>query len=382
MKRYRGLTWDHPRGYTALAAAASAVSPDKGFAIDWERQPLEGFESHAIKDLCSNYDLVVLDHPHVGEAVAESCLWPLDELFSPADLKQWAAGSIGASFNSYAYAEHQWALPLDSASQVQACRADLLEEPAPSTWDGVRALSSRRPVALSVAGPHAFLSFCSMMAAHGSPVASAVEEGALTDREAALEVMDLMAELYARTPSSVRELNPIGLLASMSRNDTVALCPLVYGYVNYAVAGNDDAHALVFSDAPSARVGGTRGSTLGGTGVAISRRCEPSPALLAHLRELLSPEMQSSFIPAHEGQPSSRDAWHDDKVNAAWGNFYRGTSATLEQAWVRPRYAGYIAFQTHASRLLREGFEAGAAPTGVFDAVQRAYLESLNRSHQ
>jgi multiple sugar transport system substrate-binding protein len=382
MKRYRGLTWDHPRGYTALAAAASAVPPDQGFAIDWERQPLEGFESHAIKDLCSDYDLVVLDHPHVGEAVAEACLWPLDELFFPEDLDRWAAGSIGASFTSYAYAGHQWALPLDSASQVQACRADLLNELAPSTWDAVRALSSRRPVALSVAGPHAFLSFCSMMAAHGSPVASAAEKGAFFEWQTALKVMDLMAELYARTPLSVRGLNPIALLASMSRNDTVALCPLVYGYVNYAVAGTKNAHALTFSDAPSARPGGRRGSTLGGTGVAISRRCQPSLALLQHLRELMSPEMQCSFIPAHEGQPSSRDAWHDGDVNTAWGDFYRGTSATLEQAWVRPRYAGYIAFQTRASQLLRDGFEAGAAHNSMLDDLQRDYLDSLNHNHQ
>src|SRR3546814_15973390 len=73
--RTRGLTWDHPRGYNALAAAA-ATSAD--CELDWDKQPLEGFEAHPIADLCARYDLVVLDHPQVGEAVAAGCLQPVE----------------------------------------------------------------------------------------------------------------------------------------------------------------------------------------------------------------------------------------------------------------------------------------------------------------
>ena len=69
---FRGLTWDHPRGYTALAAADGPVH--------WEVQPLEGFESAPIAALCADYDLVVLDHPHLGEALAHDCLTPLDQV--------------------------------------------------------------------------------------------------------------------------------------------------------------------------------------------------------------------------------------------------------------------------------------------------------------
>src|SRR3546814_2711890 len=62
-----------------------------------------------------------------------------------------------------------------------------------------------------------------------------------------------------------------------------------------------------------------------------------SPTLLAHLRWLMSDDAQRGFIPAHDGQPSRRAAWHDPAVNARWGNFYRNTAATLEAAYVRPR---------------------------------------------
>jgi len=45
--QYCGLTWDHPRGYNALAAAAEA----SGGLLHWDKQPLEGFESHPIGEL-------------------------------------------------------------------------------------------------------------------------------------------------------------------------------------------------------------------------------------------------------------------------------------------------------------------------------------------
>src|SRR3546814_10531003 len=89
--RTRGLTWDHPRGYNALAAAA-ATSAD--CELDWDKQPLEGFEAHPIADLCARYDLVVLDHPHVGEAVAAGCLQPLEAHFGADEIAALGAESI------------------------------------------------------------------------------------------------------------------------------------------------------------------------------------------------------------------------------------------------------------------------------------------------
>ena len=61
---FRGLTWDHPRGYDALAEAARRVNAGRSAPlITWDRQPLEGFESAPITDLTARYDLVVLDTP-------------------------------------------------------------------------------------------------------------------------------------------------------------------------------------------------------------------------------------------------------------------------------------------------------------------------------
>ena len=359
---YLGLTWDHPRGYAALDAAAAATD---GLLV-WDRQPLEGFEAHPIADLCARYDLVVLDHPHVGEAVAAGCLRPLEELFGIDEIAALARETIGPCLSSYHYAERHWALPLDAATQVMAYRADLLDGPEPTTWDAVVALPERLPLALSLAGPHAALTLWSIVAALGDDPS---DPDLLLDIDTGLAALDIMASIAARTPDAVRALNPIGLLATMAAGDTIALCPLVYGYVNYAPA-------LVFADAPRARATMRPGSTLGGTGIGVSARCDPSPALLDHLRWLMSADAQTRFIPDHAGQPSSRVAWHDDAVNARWGGFYRATAATLEAAHVRPRHDGAIAFQTAASAAIRDALAHRRPHRALLDDLQRRYAAS------
>jgi multiple sugar transport system substrate-binding protein len=369
--RYRGLTWDHPRGYNALAAAAAALDETlDGLSIHWDKQPLEGFESHPIADLCARYDLVVLDHPHVGEAVAANCLRPLEAIFSLEEIAEFEADTIGPCLASYAFAGRHWALPLDAATQVLACRPDLLQAPVPQSWDAVIALDA--PVALSLAGPHAALTFQSIAAALGD--APPGDPESFVDRDIGRQALDIMARLAARTPSTVRDLNPIGLLGRMAASDDVALCPLVYGYVNYAAPASG--RPLAFADAPRGVEGGRPGSTLGGTGIGISTRAEVGPALIAHLRWLMGAEAQERFIPAHEGQPSRRSAWFDATINDSSNHFYRATAETLESAYVRPRHDGAIAFQTEASAALREALVERHPHDAVLDGLQRLYARS------
>ncbi|MGW0817452.1 extracellular solute-binding protein [Streptomyces viridiviolaceus] len=354
---YAGLTWDHPRGHDALAASA-------GDLVHWDVQPLEGFESHPIAELCDRYDLVVLDHPHLGEAVGADCLRPLDDLFTPQELARWATDSIGPTMRSYAMDGRQWALPLDAATQVAATRTDLAGE-APTTWDEVHDLAYRAPVALALAGPHAFLTFASVAVALGEEPATDPDE--LISPETGLAVLDLMAAVDALAPPETRTLNPIGLLELMARTDRLAHCPLVYGYVTYA-------DRLVFTDAPSVAPGGRPGSTLGGTGLALSARCTPSAALLDHVRWLMSPAAQRDFLPRHSGQPSARAAWADPAIVAA--DFYRRTTATCELAWVRPRHAGYIGFQTAASAAVRAALAGEADHSEALDRMRVLYRAS------
>ncbi|MDE1997130.1 MAG: carbohydrate ABC transporter substrate-binding protein, partial [Rhizobiaceae bacterium] len=324
-------------------------------------------------DLCNRYDLVVLDHPHVGEAVGGDCLLSLEDVFGADIVAQLQRDSIGPSLASYRFAGAHWALPLDAATQVMACRGDLMPGAVPVTWGEVVALSaSTGKVALSLAGPHAILSFLSIAAAFGEPPAE-TDPDLLVSAETGRAVYDLMVELAGRSPLAVRDKNPIGILGHMATHEDVILCPLIYGYVNYAAP--EQGHAVAFHNAPRRAPGGRPGSTLGGTGIGISRRCPVTPALKEHLLWLMGAEAQIGFIPGHEGQPSRRAAWHDAGVNARWGGFYENTAETLEAAYVRPRHNGYIAFQTKASALLRQAFEEKAAGVTVIEALQKIYAE-------
>ncbi len=374
MIRYRGLTWDHPRGFNALAAAADRLRSEDGIAIDWEKQPLEGFESHPIEDLCSRYDLVVLDHPHVGEAVARECLVALEEVFTSGDVADWSRHTIGPCFRSYRCAGRHWALPLDAATQVMALRPDLTAE-RPGSWDDVLECSASMPVALPMSGPHPILTFFSLATAFGEPPGEA-DPQVLVSADTGKHVLAVMATLYARMPDVARALNPIGVLARMAARSDIALCPLVYGYVNYAVSHGEAMHPIAFHDAPCAQNRQRHGSTLGGTGIGITRRCSVTPALLEHLRWLMSADAQNSFIPMHDGQPSRREAWYDDTVNTRCGNFFRNTAETVSDAYVRPRYPGYITFQTEASELLRRGLAESTAHRTILERLQAGYTRS------
>lgn len=346
MTTHRGLTWNHPRGYRALVAA----QPD--FLV-WDTQPLEGFESTPIEEIAATYDVVVLDHPHVGEAVQKGVLRPMEDFFGPRELD--AARYVGPSLASYAYGGEHWALPLDAATQVMALTPAEAER-TPRTWDDVVARSEEVPVALSLAGPHALLTFYSLCVAHDvSPY-----EG--TGRK---DVLALVQRLARRAPEWTKLENPIGLLGAIG--DRLAIVPLVYGYVGYP--------EVAFRDAPT--VGGRRGSTLGGTGLAITRRCSPTPELLAHLRWLVGEEAQTDFIPRHAGQPSLRAAWTSPAVNRQANDFFARTLATVDAAWLRPRHPGYILFQDAGSAIVREGVLAGRPAETILSALDRRWQESL-----
>ena len=368
-RSYLGLTWDHPRGYVALEKA-SAQAREQGLTLHWKRQPLEGFESHPIEELAREYDLIVLDHPHIGDAVAGDCLQPLDSIFDSATLDCWKAQSIGKTFESYRYGGKHWALPLDAASQVAAFRADRVDELPPATWSATIDFARRHPVALSLAGPHAVLTLFSISTAHGdAPAAS--DPGRLFAGEGVSTAWELMRELYALSFKGWADRNPIAILEALARGAEAVYCPLVYGYVNYAVAAGDR-HPVRFADVP-AGAAGRLGSVLGGTGLAVSRRTVVSDKLREHLVALLSDGMQRDFIPFADGQPSARTAWSDARVNESCGGFFAQTQATLEQAIVRPRHPHYVPFQTAAAEFLRQALSQSLGAPKVVNGLQSLY---------
>ncbi|MET3898055.1 multiple sugar transport system substrate-binding protein [Devosia sp. UYZn731] len=364
---YMGLTWDHPRGYRALDAAA-ALAGEQGLSIRWDRQPLEGFESRPIAELAALYDLLVLDHPHLGDALDADCLVPLDEVLGAEVIGEIVKATIGPCAESYRLDGKLWALPLDAATQVMAYRPDLLEGEPPATWDAVATLAERGGVALSLAGPHALLTLMSISAAIGAPA----DDDALFEPAYGAEAYGILASFYANAVYAALPLNPVGLLDHMAINNDITLCPLVFGYVNYTAPQHG--RPIAFANAPATAAGGRRpGSVLGGTGIGITKRCQVTPDLVTHLAWLLGAEAQTRFIPNHKGQPSRRDAWADGAVNAAWPNFYAATARTLESAYVRPRLQGFVPLQLEAAATIRAALAERSSGPALIDRLNRLY---------
>jgi multiple sugar transport system substrate-binding protein len=113
----KGMTWSDPRGYDPVVAAAAEFSLlHPGVSITWDKRSLQGFESTPVDELAAAYDLMVIDHPHVGAVVADGCLLPIDLHAEPESLLRLESETVGKSFASYRLNGHQWGLPIDAAT--------------------------------------------------------------------------------------------------------------------------------------------------------------------------------------------------------------------------------------------------------------------------
>jgi multiple sugar transport system substrate-binding protein len=373
MTKLRGMTWDHPRAYDPLVAVSALYGQrHPGVEISWERRSLQDFEHYPVEDLAARYDLIIIDHPHVGEAAAKGALLPFDRSEQRDRVAAIAAGSVGRSFASYHFDGQQWALPVDAAAQVQAFRRDRLAAPA-RRWSEAVAMAGEGLVAIPLRAPHALMSLMTLAANAGTP--PAIAPGPFLPRGDLLAALDLLAKLFALVDPVCLTLDPIAASELLVSHPRWAMVPLVYGYVPYARPGFR-AVPLAFADIPAIGAGGPRGSVLGGTGMAVSAHGAAPDVAQDFALFATAADIQATVY-AETGQPAHRSAWESDAVNRACGDFYRATLATLDAAYLRPRHAGYIGFQARASTLI-EGFlrrETSAAAAAA--SLDQAFAASF-----
>src|ERR1700761_1451878 len=120
----RGMTWSHPRGLDPLVACVAPLR-DLGVDVTWDARSLQGFEEASIQQLASQYDLIAIDHPFMGDAYRQKALQPVDRVVGEDFAAELRQSSVGPSFRSYLWHDRLWAVPIDAAAQVAAFRADL-----------------------------------------------------------------------------------------------------------------------------------------------------------------------------------------------------------------------------------------------------------------
>lgn len=370
-KNLRGMTWDHPRGLASLVASNDLLGEMCGVGVDWQARSLLAFGDQHISDFYRDVDLMIIDHPHVPDAVAANAIVAFEDVVSSQELKYLQVTSVGASHDSYSYQGKQWALAIDTAAQVSAYRPDKVDG-APIFWSEVFEMAKSGRLLWPYKPVDAFSTFATLMAQKGSPLAA---HGKFADVAQALEVLDFLVELSALVPEICAKSNPIDAAELLSTTDEFDYGICMYGYTNYSRIGFRK-HTISYDDVPSFD-GRAGGSQLGGAGIAISSASQ-NVVKAAEVAVLLSlPHVQSTTYVTGGGQPGNLKAWKSELANALTGSFFRNTLRTLERAWVRPRQLGWPDVQFHASQVIHEALVSRNASRTTVDAINRAYEKHI-----
>ncbi|MEM6384490.1 MAG: hypothetical protein AAF739_17635 [Pseudomonadota bacterium] len=361
----KGVTWDHPRAYSSLVAASTEYARNNGVVVQWERRSLQAFADAPIDELARNYDLIVLDHPHVGQIAETGSLAALPK---PNDA---TLSSLGGSLESYIWNNKLWALPIDGACQMAASREDLSPRPLPS-WDKVFSASPRGFRLITPLLPiDAFDMMLTLVASMGE-IDLPKSDTEFISKANGLVALGILKALYKLGPADAINWNPIDVLELMATTDEFAYAPCLFGYINYARPGFR-AHALTFGELPIARQGFPVRGILGGAGLGVSSQSYQQSAAKAFAAWVASRAVQSGIYIDNDGQPAHRAAWLENKNHPAFRGFLNGGFPAMENAWTRPRDPWFLEFVDDVCDLFPDFFLKDQALQHMLDAINALY---------
>ncbi len=370
----KGMTWNHPRGFDSVVGCNLKLKEEMNVEVTWDARSLLAFGDQPILEFYQEYDLIIIDHPHVPDAVQSSTVIPFEELISADELETLRRTSVGESHVSYQYQGKQWALAIDSAAQVSAFRSDKADR-APIFWSEVLDFARSGTLLWPHKPVDAFSTFATLMAQKGSPLLSSQS---FIDKSVAQEVLSFMIELAGLVPDFCLNSNPIDIAEALVTEDRYTYGICMYGYSNYSRLGFRN-HLLTYDDLPSFS-GRADASQLGGAGIAVSRASK-YPVLAAQVALFLSsPAMQSTSYVTAGGQPGNLVAWKSSHVNALTNNFYANTLRSLEGAWVRPRIYGWPEIQYAASQVIHQILSTKKLVAANLIAIEDSYAQYVKVS--
>ena len=377
MIHLKGIAWNHTRGFTSVVATAQRfeeLNPE--VRITWEKRSLQAFADASLSDLVSNYDLLIMDNPHVSIAAKDQLLLPFDDYLSADFIKELANNSVGKSHASYNVFNKQWTLATDAATPIATWREDLVSKyniQIPKTWQELLELTKTGKVAFASIPIDTLMHHYMFCIALGARVFESKIE--VAPRHIMIEAIKMYKELVDLTPSFCLEMNPIKIYECMTQTDDIIYSPFNYGYSNYSKKNYADqvlkAGALVTFNGKRLR------STLGGAGIAVSSKTKYAEIAMNYSQFTASEKTQSGLYFEFGGQPGHRKSWLNDEVNNQCKNFFKDTLQTLDEATMRPQYYGYMHFQDEASPIIHEAVSGKIAVETAVDKMNTIYKESL-----
>jgi multiple sugar transport system substrate-binding protein len=373
-----GIAWDHSRAFPPLVATAQRYEElHPGVRIRWEKRTLDEFGHMSIDQLAPKFDLIVIDHPWAGFAFERKLVKDLNSLLSHTAFNHWAQNSIGLTFDSYHYNGRLLAMPIDAATPAPSWRPDLLERagvPPPATWKEAVALARRKYAVIPAFNADLFLHFLMLLKALGCNPCT--DPGELAPHDIMRTALDLLRELTEPMPPEIYNLNPVQVAERMTATDSFAWNAFAYTYNNYARTGFART-PLHFGNLISLEPNGPRlRSVLGGSGVALSAQCRNPEIALDYASFIAGATVQRTLYVNAGGQPCHASAWNDSAADVLCGGFFSGTKTTQEEAFVRPRYSGYVPLQTTGGTALQETLRDGRSANAALDKLDELYRAS------
>jgi multiple sugar transport system substrate-binding protein len=329
-----------------------------------------------VDELARKFDLIVIDHPWAGFCFARDLVHDLAPLLSAAQRADLETNSVGPSFESYLYEGKLLAIPIDAATPTPSCRPDLLEAHGlkfPETWRELLALADAGHAVMPGFPADLFLNWSMLVAALGGEVAADPER--ICDEAPGCAAIDLLKRLAEKMPREIYDWNPIAIAELMTCGDDIALCAFAYSYGNYCRPSFTD-RPLRYGLLPHLDDGRPLRSIVGGTGIAMSKRCADVAQALDYALFTGSAPVQKGIYTLAGGQPSRREAWTDTFLESVTGGFFRDALPDQEHCLVRPRYDGYVPLQEDAGVPLQQYLRGEAAAERAWEEINRFYRRS------
>ncbi|MGA1447146.1 MAG: extracellular solute-binding protein [Pontimonas sp.] len=369
-----GMTWDHPRGFESVVACNDLIEAEFGATVEWSARSLLQFGDQHVREFAEGRDLMVIDHPHVPDAVVDGAVIAMDDLVDQDSLVRLARESAGPSHESYRFRGKVWALAIDAATQVSVYRPDLVDG-VPPFWDDILADAASGRVLWPYKPVDAFSTFATLSAQMGSAIG---ERASMIDEETTGRVMEFMLRFAALVPKFCATSNPFEISERLVSSDEFDYAAPLYGYTNYSRDGFRR-RVLAYDDVPSFD-GRATGSQLGGAGIAVSAHSK-NPELAAKIAVYLSSaEAQRGPYTERHGQPGNLRAWLSPRMNDITHGFFRNTLRSIEGAWVRPRLVGWPDFQFGMSQVIHEALVRGDYLASDWTTMERHRDELMERA--
>ena len=375
MIKLKGMTWDHSRGYDPMIATSLRFSEklNNKVAIEWDKRPLQAFADRPIEEMTDDYDLIVIDYPHVGEVAAKGLLQNLDIPKYNNEIELLKKQSVGSSHDSYFINGKQWALAIDAASQVACYRKDLFND-LPKNWKALIDLSKQRVVLWPLKPVHAISSFYSIY--NNITYELIPEQKNFIDRDFGIKTLSMMKAVSNELIRDCLTMDPIQTAELMTETNDFYYCPYIYGFSNYSRT-NYRKNILKYIDVMDLSGKGPAGTHLGGTGIAVSNVSKNKDLAIKYAFWIAGADCQKSLFYESGGQPGNSEAWEDKKINLDTNDFFKATRKTLNLAWVRPRHNGYMEFQDKSGDLINDYLQSEIRPESVCEKLSDMYNASF-----